>query len=57
MSLAIANPKLRVDESHRYGDFLVHDRVRFDVQENEFLCVCGPSGCGKTSFSTSFPAS
>ena len=49
MSLALANPKLRVDELHRYGDFLVHDRVRFDVQENEFLCVCGPSGCGKTT--------
>lgn len=41
--------KLRVRESHRYGDFVVHDDIRFDVRENEFLCVCGPSGCGKTT--------
>ena len=37
------------DVSHRFGDFLVHDRLRFSVQENEFLCICGPSGCGKTT--------
>lgn len=38
-----------VRESHQYGDFKVHENVDFDVQENEFLCVCGPSGCGKTT--------
>ncbi|MBV8851333.1 MAG: ABC transporter ATP-binding protein [Methylobacteriaceae bacterium] len=48
-SSAAAAPKLRVDESHCYGDFLVHEGIRFDVRENEFLCVCGPSGCGKTT--------
>lgn len=41
--------KVRVDESHRYGELRVHERVRFDVYENEFLCVCGQSGCGKTT--------
>lgn len=41
--------KVRVNESHRYGELRVHDRVKFDVYENEFLCVCGQSGCGKTT--------
>jgi ABC-type nitrate/sulfonate/bicarbonate transport system ATPase subunit len=41
--------KVRVDESHSYGELRVHDRVRFEVYENEFLCVCGQSGCGKTT--------
>lgn len=41
--------KVRVNESHRYGDLRVHDQVKFDVYENEFLCVCGQSGCGKTT--------
>ncbi len=41
--------KVRVNESHRYGDLKVHDQVKFDVYENEFLCVCGQSGCGKTT--------
>ena len=44
-----ARPKVQVDVSHRYGPLLVHDALRFAVQENEFLCVCGPSGCGKTT--------
>lgn len=41
--------KVRVNESHRYGELRVHDHVKFDVYENEFLCVCGQSGCGKTT--------
>jgi ABC-type nitrate/sulfonate/bicarbonate transport system ATPase subunit len=41
--------KLEVDISHRYGELLVHDRLRFTVRENEFVCICGPSGCGKTT--------
>jgi len=41
--------KLTADVSHRFGTFLVHDRLRFSVKENEFLCICGPSGCGKTT--------
>ncbi len=44
-----ADPKVRVDVSHRYGPLLVHRELRFSVMENEFLCVCGPSGCGKTT--------
>ena len=42
-------PKLAVDASHRYGDLIVHRHIKFDVQPNEFVCVCGPSGCGKTT--------
>lgn len=44
-----ARDKVLVDVSHRYGDFIVHDQLRFSVRENEFLCICGPSGCGKTT--------
>ena len=46
---APANIKVRVSESHRYGDLLVHDRIEFDVKENEFVCVVGQSGCGKST--------
>ena len=41
--------KVSVNESHSYGELKVHDHVKFDVYENEFLCVCGQSGCGKTT--------
>lgn len=41
--------KVQVNESHQYGELQVHQGVRFDVYENEFLCVCGQSGCGKTT--------
>ena len=41
--------KVRVSESHRFGDLLVHDRIEFDVRANEFLCVVGQSGCGKST--------
>jgi len=40
---------VRIKESHRYGDFAVHDNIEFEVRENEFVCVCGPSGCGKST--------
>ena len=47
---ASAGPyKVDVEISHRYGDLVVHDAVRFGVRENEFLCIGGPSGCGKTT--------
>src|SRR6516165_4286320 len=41
--------KVIVDVTHRYGNLLVHDGLRFSVLKNEFLCMCGPSGCGKTT--------
>ena len=41
--------KLAVDVSHRYGGLRVHQDVKFEVRENEFLCIAGPSGCGKTT--------
>ena len=41
--------KVEVDASHSYGDLVVHERVKFTVAPNEFVCICGPSGCGKTT--------
>jgi ABC-type nitrate/sulfonate/bicarbonate transport system ATPase subunit len=41
--------KVEVDASHRYGQLLVHERIKFSVSANEFVCICGPSGCGKTT--------
>jgi ABC-type nitrate/sulfonate/bicarbonate transport system ATPase subunit len=41
--------KVDVDVSHAFGALSVHEGLRFDVRENEFICVCGPSGCGKTT--------
>ena len=46
---SVARPKVQVDISHRYGTLEVHQGLRFDVRENEFLCIAGPSGCGKTT--------
>jgi NitT/TauT family transport system ATP-binding protein len=42
-------PKLDVAITHRYGTLTVHDDLRFQVRENEFVCIAGPSGCGKTT--------
>jgi len=41
--------KVEVDSSHRYGSLVVHERLKFSVAPNEFVCICGPSGCGKTT--------
>jgi ABC-type nitrate/sulfonate/bicarbonate transport system ATPase subunit len=41
--------KVQVDVSHRFGDLLVLDKVKFGIYENEFLCIVGPSGSGKTT--------
>lgn len=46
---ADGSPKVAVDASHRYGDLVVHEHVKFNVNPNEFVCICGPSGCGKTT--------
>ena len=40
---------MEVDASHRYGDLVVHEHLKFAVGANEFVCICGPSGCGKTT--------
>jgi len=41
--------KVEVDASHRYGQLIVHEQLKFSVAANEFVCICGPSGCGKTT--------
>ena len=44
-----SSTKVEVDASHRYGDLVVYERLKFSVAANEFVCICGPSGCGKTT--------
>ena len=39
-------PKIEIDVAHRYDRLTVLDPIKFDVYENEFLCLLGPSGCG-----------
>ncbi|WP_367569015.1 ABC transporter ATP-binding protein [Lacrimispora sp.] len=34
----------------KFDELLVLDRVSFDVEEGDLLCVVGPTGCGKTTF-------
>jgi len=46
---ADARPKVEVNTSHRYGQLLVHEDLKFAIKANEFVCICGPSGCGKTT--------
>ena len=42
-------PMVHVDVSHSFGDLVVLDQIKFDVHENELLCIVGPSGSGKTT--------
>ena len=42
-------PKVSVDISQSYGGFLALEHVKFNVYENELLCILGPSGSGKTT--------
>ncbi len=44
-----SKPKIEVSLTHSFGDLLVLDRIKFDVYENELLCIVGPSGSGKTT--------
>lgn len=37
------------DVSKRYGDLLALDRLTFEVEEGEVVCLLGPSGCGKST--------
>ena len=47
--MSYTKPKVEVDVTHSFGETLVLDQIRFDVYENELLCVVGPSGSGKTT--------
>jgi ABC-type nitrate/sulfonate/bicarbonate transport system ATPase subunit len=40
--------KVKVNVTKRFGETFVLDNIKFDVRENEFLCLVGPTGCGKT---------
>jgi NitT/TauT family transport system ATP-binding protein len=32
-----------------FGDEQIYERLTFDVQRGEFVCILGPSGCGKST--------
>jgi len=36
-------------DSHRYGELLVLEDIRIDVQSGQIVCIVGPSGCGKST--------
>jgi ABC-type nitrate/sulfonate/bicarbonate transport system ATPase subunit len=47
--MPVGKPKIEIDVAHSYDGLRVLDPMKFDVYENEFLCILGPSGCGKTT--------
>jgi len=47
--MPVGKPKIEIDVAHSYDSIVVLDHIKFDVYENEFLCILGPSGCGKTT--------
>jgi ABC-type nitrate/sulfonate/bicarbonate transport system ATPase subunit len=47
--MPIGKPKIEIDVTHSFDNIVVLDHIKFDVYENEFLCILGPSGCGKTT--------
>ncbi len=50
-SVTSSVPKIRVaDLTKKYGDLVVLDKVNFNIQKGELVCIVGPTGCGKTTF-------
>ena len=47
--MSYSKPKVEVDVTHSFGDLVILDQIKFDVHENELLCIVGPSGSGKTT--------
>jgi ABC-type nitrate/sulfonate/bicarbonate transport system ATPase subunit len=47
--MPVGKPKIEIDVTHSFNNIVVLDHIKFDVYENEFLCILGPSGCGKTT--------
>jgi ABC-type nitrate/sulfonate/bicarbonate transport system ATPase subunit len=52
MDMPPGKPKIEIDVAHSYESLMVLDHIKFDVYENEFLCLLGPSGCGKTTMAS-----
>jgi len=44
-----AEPKVYFDVTHSYGGFMALEHIKFNIYENELLCIVGPSGSGKTT--------
>ncbi|MGY5775218.1 ABC transporter ATP-binding protein [Rhizobium sp. LEGMi135b] len=41
---------VRLDQiTVKFGQETIYDRLSFDVEDGEFLCILGPSGCGKST--------
>ena len=34
---------------YEVDDYAIMDKLSFQIQDGEFVCVIGPSGCGKTT--------
>jgi ABC-type nitrate/sulfonate/bicarbonate transport system ATPase subunit len=49
MIMPVGKPKIEIDVTHSFDNIVVLDHIKFDVYENEFICILGPSGCGKTT--------
>jgi nitrate/nitrite transport system ATP-binding protein len=48
--MTAAMPFVRVEELGKvYGPLVVFDRVGFDIEKGEFVCLIGHSGCGKST--------
>ena len=40
---------MKLDLSKRYGEKIVLDGFRLEIEEGEITCLLGQSGCGKTT--------
>ena len=34
---------------YEVDDYAIMDKLSFQIQDSEFVCVIGPSGCGKST--------
>lgn len=49
MSVVISNVCKKFKKNNSNEDFISLNKVSFDIQDHEFVCLLGPSGCGKST--------
>ena len=49
MSVVINNVCKKFKKNNSNEDFISLNKVSFDIQDHEFVCLLGPSGCGKST--------